>query len=169
MPTKDDFVRYVTDFLAAPKSLAGIDVPVQWAPGRQSGELTTKIPIERDGAQEGEMLVIVYIPSRSGFAINIVCSQLCVTRLDFDSHGPHVNGFGGLNDGMPLEVGERHFHKWESNMRFVEALNAPLDLKYAEDCAQTLRNFDDVLRHFCDDNNIQLPNGHYIELPRVLL
>lgn len=169
MPTRDEFVQYVTEFLAARKSLAGIDVPVAWVPGRQSGELTVKVPIERDGAQEGEMLVAVFIPSRRGFTINIVCHKLCVTRLDFESHGPHINGFSGLNDGLPFEADDRHIHRWAPNSRFVESVTAPLDLKYAETCLPTIRNFDDALRHFCDENNIDLPNGHWIDLPQVLL
>jgi hypothetical protein len=169
MPNRDEFVNAVTEFLAAHKSLAGIDLPAAWTPGRQSSEITAKIPIEIDGVQHGHKVVLVYVPARQGYAINLVFADQCVSRLDYDSHGPHLNPFGFSANQPPSWVGPRHFHRWEPNRRFVESGSLPIDLKVAEELSINARNFDDVLRHFCDACSIDLLHDHRIELPRMLL
>lgn len=169
MPSRDDFIQGVNNFIAAKKAMAGIDLPIQWAPGSRSAEITAKLPIEINGEQSGQKVILVFVPGRNGFAINLVFSDLCVQRVDFDSHGIHRNGFSGLDFGLPFQVGDRHFHRWALNTRFVDSPNAAIELRNAEELSSTIRNFDDAIRFFCDECNIDLPNGHYIELPRILI
>jgi hypothetical protein len=170
MTARDEFIQRVTQFLAVRKDLAGIEAPMQWAPGRQSGEHCIKLPIEVGGIQRGQVLMVVFVPGRQTFAINIVwAASVCVTRLDFDPHGGHTNGFASDMDGLPSVVGGKHFHRWLHNVRFVDATASLQELKHAEDLPTSIRNFNDALRYFCDETAIDLPNGHYIELPRMLI
>lgn len=170
MSNRDEFIQRVTEFLAARKSLAaGVDAPVQWVSGRQSGEHCVKLPIDVAGVQRGEQLTVVFVPGRDIFAINLIYAGLCVTRLDYDAHGGHTNGFVAHLDNLPAIVGGAHIHRWEHNIRFFDAPASLLELRHAQDLPTSIRNFSDSLRFFCSETNIDLPHGHFIELPRLLL
>lgn len=169
MPTKDEFVAEVTAFLAVEKTLAGIDLPPQWMPSRTRPELCIKIPIERDGVQYGQQLVIVAPSARADFSISIVHS-VGVTRLDFEPRsGGHRNTLLAHLDGLPGIVSGTHFHRWKHNVRFIEGDGKLEELKHAEDLPPSIRTFEAALRYFCTETNIRLPHGHRIELPGVLV
>lgn len=169
MPTREDFIKEVGEFLVTNKSLAGIGVPQQWQPSRRPTELCVKIPIEAHDAQSGQSLVIEFTPASQGleFSISIVCG-VGICRLDFDETGGHTNTIGHL-DGLPPVVNGSHFHRWEHNSRFVESYNKLPELKTAEEIPATIHTFDAALRWFCDETQIQLPHNHHIELPPKVL
>ena len=170
MPTRDEHIKAVEDFLGDTKTIAlGIESPVQWSHGRQSGEECVKIPLEVDGVQMGHQLVVVFVPGRNVFSISVVYSSNCVFRLDWDEQGGHTNGFVAHLDGLPAMIGGLHLHRWNHNSRFFDPSKPTQELKHAEELPRSVRNFDDALRYFCDETNINLPSGHYIELPRRLI
>ena len=86
MSGKEEFIAAVTAFLVADKTLAGVDMPPQWMPSRTRPEQCIKIPIELDGVQYGQQLVIVAPSARADFSISIVHS-VGVVRLDFEPRG----------------------------------------------------------------------------------
>ena len=169
MSTKDVFVAKVTAFLAAEKTLAGVDLPPHWMPSRTRPEQCIKVPIEIEGVQYGQQLVIVTPSARADFSLSIIYA-VGVTRLDFEPHsGGHRNTLLAHLDGLPGVVTGAHFHRWKHNVRFVEGDGRLEELKHAEDLPPSIRTFDAALRFFCDETNIRLPHGHRIELPGVLV
>jgi len=171
LPTREAFVDGVTAFLAARKSLGGIDSPQQWQPSRNGAHWCAKIPLALSGTLHGHTLVIEANPSAAGseFSIGIVIEDVCVTRLDFDESEGHTNSVALPRDGVPYIVSGSHIHRWESNHRFVEwPLSLPR-LRNAVELPQSIRHFESALRWFCDEMNIDLPHGHRIELPLELL
>lgn len=168
MPTRDEFVRYVTDFLAAPKTLAGVDTAIDWGPGRQHQEQCIKLPLAVNGVQTGEQFVVAFTPGLNIHSQLITVNGVCVCRLDYDPHGGHRNGFVAHLDGLPGVIQGTHFHRWELNTRFVESTATLPKLKHASALPQELHTFDNYLRFFCGETNIALPNGHWIQLPMLI-
>jgi hypothetical protein len=171
LPTRDEFVAGVTAFLAARKTLAGIDSPQQWQPNRDGARWCAKIPLAVNGTLYGQTLVIETNPSASGaeFSIGIVFDDVCVTRLDFDEAEGHTNSIAIPRDDVPYIVSGSHIHRWEHNHRFVEwPLSLPR-LRNAVEIPPSIRRFEPALRWFCDEMSIELPHGHRIELPPELL
>jgi hypothetical protein len=170
MPTREEFIAEVTQFFAEPKTLAGIGEPVAWQPNRDPAERCIKLPIEVNGAQNGQSLVLVARPARGpmDFSISVIYG-VGVCRLDFDETGGHNNGFGPHLGNLPPVVVGSHFHRWNYNARFVEGDLQLLELKNAEEIPNTIRSFDSCLRWFCDEANIALPHNHHIALPDTLL
>ena len=169
MSTREEFIATVTAFLAAEKTLAGIDLPPQWMPSRTRPELCIKIPIELGGVQYGQQLVVVAPSARADFSLSIVHGG-GVVRLDFEPRsGGHRNTLLAHLDGLPGVVSGTHFHRWEYNTRFVEGDGRLEELKHAEELPAAVRSFDAALRYLCGETNTTLPHGHRIELPGVLI
>lgn len=169
MTAREEFIAAVTAFLAADKTLAGVDMPPQWMPSRTRPEQCIKVPIELDGVQYGQQLVIVAPSVQADFSISIVHS-VGVVRLDFEPRGGgHRNTLLASLDGLPGIVSGTHFHRWRYNTRFVEGDGRLEELKHAEELPTAIRSFDAALRYFCGETNIQLPHGHRIDLPGVLV
>ncbi|HSV50734.1 MAG TPA: hypothetical protein VLJ57_01355, partial [Burkholderiaceae bacterium] len=113
MPTREEFIREVTDFFNAEKALVGIDEPLTWQPNRDPSEHCLKIPIEIDGVQFGQQLVIVSRPGSATLDFSLVVIHgVAVCRLDFDETGGHTNSFSSHIDALPVQVVGSHFHRW---------------------------------------------------------
>lgn len=166
MPTREQFLNQVTEFLQNDKNLVGIGVPPLWQPNRNPAEECLKLPIDVAGVMRGQELVIVSYPASENlrFTINIVYG-ISICRLDFDETGGHTNGFLAHLDMLPIIVSGSHFHRWEINKRFIEGNGKLEELKHAESLPTTIRSFDAALRWFCDETKINLPHNHLIELP----
>lgn len=167
MPTREEFVAEVDAFLLARKTLAGIEVPGHWQPGRDNVWQRLRLPVEVDGTQEGHRaLDIEFDPTSQNmvFTINLLC-HACISRLDFDSTGGHTNNFLIEADNVSMIVSGSHFHRWAYNRRFADGSKRLITLNNAEAIPQTIHSFDSALRWFCDETNIELPHGHWIELP----
>lgn len=170
--TISDFVRAVDLFMEAPKSLYGIDIP-QWRPGRQdAGEYKLKLPIEVDGQFSGQFLTILAYPNEDqqpAFKIFTEYESHCVCRMDYVLDHTHGNNWVEMREqGLPLEIDGPHWHKWEINRRAVNASEFPFKLPNAQPISP-YRTFDDALRWYCGERNIQL-GAHGIYLPgRTLL
>jgi hypothetical protein len=169
MPSRDEFIAAVTAFLAADKTLAGVDLPPPWMPSRTRPEQCIKVPIEVAGVQYGQQLVVVAPSGRADFAISVVYS-VGIMRLDFEPlGGGHRNTLLAEADGLPGVVSGTHLHRWQHNVRFVEGDGRLEELKHAEELPSTIRTFHSALRYFCSEVRIHLPHGHRIELPGTLL
>lgn len=168
MSSRDAFTARVTEFLAAPKTIAGVDVPMEWGPGRQHQEQCIKLPLAVAGVQYGEQFIVAFNPGLKIFSTLITVSDICICRLDYDPFGGHRNGFVAHLDGLHGILHGTHFHRWELNTRFIESPLALPKLKHACSLPSELHGFENHLRYFCGETNIGLPNGHYIELPRLL-
>lgn len=169
MPTREEYVEEVTEFLAKAKTLAGIDMPIPWQPNREPDEMCIKVPIEVDGIVSEQKLIVVFFPAYPTLKFTIlIVFGVAICRLDFDETGGHTNGFLNL-EHLPTIVQGSHFHRWSSNVRFVQGYAKLPELRNAE-AIPTIRNFNAALRWFCDEAHIALPHNHQIELPpRVLI
>lgn len=169
MAIRDDFIKEVTDFLAKDKSLAGIDMPVQWQPNRDPSELCIKLPIELDGVVSEQRLIVVYFPASEMLRFSIlIVYRVAICRMDFDETGGHTNGFANL-ENLPMTIQGSHFHRWSSNLRFVKGNGQLEELDNAEAIPGSIRTFDAALRWFCDEVKIALPHNHSIALPAQVL
>lgn len=169
MPSRDEFIKEVGDFLAKSKSLGGIGLPVQWQPNRDPAELCIKLPIELEGVVSAQRLIVVYSPASEALRFSIlIVYRVAVCRMDFDETGGHTNGFGNL-EGLPMTIQGSHFHRWSNNIRFVKGNGQLEELDNAEPIPIAIRTFDAALRWFCDEAKIALPHNHNIALPAKVL
>lgn len=169
MTTKADFVQLVDSFLSAEKTIAGVGIPATWQPNRDGSGQETKLQLEIDGVQYGDVLIIVSTPSTGAFHIVLMHCGACISRLDFDDLQGHTNTLFANQDGLPNIVSGRHFHRWALNKRFIQANGSLEELKHAEELPTNIRSFDPALRWFCDELKIYLPHDHNIECPRILI
>jgi hypothetical protein len=169
MTTREAFIRGVDALIAARKGLAGLDLPLTWPSARDGIGVETKLPVDVGGTQYGDKLTVVAVPTLGTFHINLLHLGLCVSRLDFDPMQPHTNTALASLDGLPGIVSGRHFHKWAINTRFVQADGSLERLFHAEELPTSIHKFDQALRWFCSELNIELPHGHSIDYPGDLI
>lgn len=169
MTSKAEFIQSVDRFFVKEKSLAGVGTPPQWQPSRDRSGHQTQIPIEVEGVQYGDRLIIRCAPQTGAFHILITRYDTCVSRLDFDELQAHTNTIFATEDGLPGIVSGKHFHRWSLNTRFIMANGSLERLKHAEEVPAKIRTFEQALRWFCDETNITLPHDHNIALPELLI
>lgn len=169
MPARDDFIKGVDDLLAARKTLAGIDLPLDWPAARDGIGVEAKVPVEVAGTQYGDKLTVVAVPPMGTFHINLISLGLCVSRLDFDPQQPHPNTMFADLDGLPAWVSGKHFHRWSINKRFVMGDGSLERLLHAEELPTTIHRFDQALRWFCSEVGIDLPSRNSLDYPGALI
>jgi hypothetical protein len=162
--TLTEFRSAIDAYVAARKTLAGVHGVDSWQPGREAGEMRLKLPLEVAGELRGH-LCIDCTPSRRPieFSIGLIYPP-AVSRLDFPhAHALHGNNLAIASDNVPPLVMGPHYHPWHLNRRFATSITDYWKLQIAEPVS--MRKFDAALRWFCDQNNIELPGQHGIELP----
>jgi hypothetical protein len=160
-----DLVTLVDRIMAAPKRIAGADVPPKWGDVWYGREPQAKLPLEVDGEIGIAQLLVVGLPNAPGlqFRLGILMSG-CVCRLDYTDE-THANSFAIAEDGLPPIVRGPHYHSWQRNRRFFRGLTTAPQLHNAEPFIIG-PSFDSTLRWFCAETNIQsLPSTHRIQLP----
>ena len=150
--------------LLAPKSIPGIEEPTHFELGTFRNEYILKLPVETNGIQGPEKIIIAYRPNlHMDYSISFVCN-VSVCRFDYDEAGGHTNSFIASKFGIPLIVTGPHFHRWNYNRQFVDNDTKLPELKNAEE-VRGIRTFDSALRWFCGAVNVYLPHNHSIALP----
>jgi hypothetical protein len=158
-------VETIDAFMAAQKHAMGADDLLAWQPGRNTNERVLRLPLEVDGEQHGQTLLIKGFPRERGLKFRIgINFPPAICRVDF-ANEIHPNSKSEPLDYVPRIEGP-HYHSWPANRRFFTAPRTPLRLHNAIDLGTPGRIFDAVLRWFCEDVRIQLPANHTIELPR---
>jgi hypothetical protein len=163
--TAGEFVAAVDAFMATRKTIVGADTALAWAPARDEGCLCIKLPLEINGEQHGQTLMVQSCPNSPfvpNFNIMAIWST-AVSRLDFDGTS-HGNKVPWIRD-VPAVIHGPHYHPWALNKRFVTNAREHQKLPIAVALPPNIQQFDAALRWFCADNNIDLPRGHRIELP----
>ena len=171
MATIPDLLDAVDAFVHADKRIAGADGPCIWAPGYNKYEKKTKFPIEVGGELiDAARLEIIAMPDRftsdrTGIQFRIsLCYNAAICRLDVTDE-IHPNTRRIPEDNVPPDVEGPHFHSWKLNRRFFKGISTAPELHTAE-LFTSKGSFDSNLRWFCQQVNIQQPDGrHVIELP----
>lgn len=168
MVAVSDFVAAVDAFYPVKKVLVGADIPPSWTQGYGplNSEYKLLLPIEIDGEQRGQYLMVLAYPNNHTlmFKIGMKFFSHVVCRLDFELEATHANNFRAWGDGLPLMVIGPHWHKWGLNRSMVTSIGFPLQLHNAVPFDAS-RRFDAVLRNYCADWSIEL-GQHLIELPK---
>lgn len=163
-----DFVAAVDEFFPVPKALIGADSASTWTRGYGQANLEYKLllPIEVEGEQRGQYLMILAYPNNPTmmFKIGMKFFDHIVCRLDFELEATHGNNFRSWGDGLPPVVVGPHWHKWSLNRTLVTSLGFPLQLHNAVPFEES-KKFDATLRAYCSDWSINL-GRHAIELPQ---
>lgn len=168
MSIVSDFVDAVDAFRPLNKNLVATTVSPKWETGRDINEKILLIPIEIDGEQRGQRLIIKALPNERNltFMLGILFLDHMVCRLDFDPYATHGNNFQTQEMQLPLVIKGPHWHKWTLNRDRVKGLSSlqnASQLNNAEEYRQS-RQFDATLRTFCSEWSIAI-GYHTIELP----
>lgn len=160
-----DYVAAVDSFVPLKKRLIGAEIEPEWKTGREINERRLLLPIEVNGEQAGQSLMIMAYPNNPTlmFRIGIKFFDYIVCRLDFELEAIHANNFRAIDEGLPHLIAGPHWHKWGINRRLVMSAGFPIKLHNAVPFDNHPR-FDAALRAFCADWNIDLGH-HSIELP----
>jgi hypothetical protein len=158
---KVEFIAAVDAFMLAQKTLAGVDTPLTWQRARDDDARRDKIPIQVNGEQHDQFLMIDSFPEHDSlkFCVGIMFSDYVVCRLDFDLDDVHGNNHA---PELPLLVIGPHWHSWELNRNTI-TLGHLFHLSNALEFHDA-RQFDATLRWYCAQRNIVL-GAHAIELP----
>ena len=160
-----EFVTVVDRVIVAPKKLVGAERP-RWQAGRTQEEQRLKLPLEIDGEQRGQFLVIMAFPNYEPspmFNIAFECCDKVVCRLDFDLDSVHGNNLRPRPQSLPALVHGPHWHSWELNRGEVRSILVYDKMPYAEPFTEA-QKFDAVLRWYCGKRNIAL-GRHGLEFP----
>lgn len=160
-----DFVAAVDSFVPLQKTLVGAEMEPDWKRGRELNERKLLLPIEVDGEQRGQSLMVLAYPNNPTlmFKVGIQFLGHVVCRLDFEFEAVHANNFQSVGDGLPRLVVGPHWHKWVINKGYILSSGLPFKLRNAVPFDNHPR-FDAALRAFCAEWNIELGH-HAIELP----
>jgi len=164
--TTANLIAAVDGFVAAKKTVYGIEKPFQWARGYSQYEVVVKFPLEINGElSSAARLEIVGFPQATDLKFRLcLCFSAAVARLDYTDE-THANTRCLAEDGLPASVTGPHYHSWVLNRQFFKGAAIAPKLHNAKPFDMTAR-FDSILRWFCADTNIEpLPAGHVIALP----
>jgi hypothetical protein len=162
MGKTSQFVKAVDAFVAVPKTLVLGNTPIVWQRARDDDALRLQLPLEVNGEQFGEQLTIDAFPDRRPrmFNLGLMFGVHMVDRLDFDPSSTHGNNW---NSALPIVVAGPHWHSWELNRGTVRNVNKFIPLPYADTFSEA-KEFDAVLRWYCQARNIQI-GAHGIDFP----
>jgi hypothetical protein len=161
-----DLLEALDSFVRLRKRLLGTDGPVSWVDGHNRFERRTVFPIELDGELlVGARLEVTSVQRGRGQFRLSLCYNAAIARLDHTDE-THANTLKKDEVSVPSLVTGPHYHSWQLNRRFFRGLSKAPELGLAEPFASR-GNFDSNLRWFCEELNIDQPDGrHVIELPR---
>ena len=158
------FRSAVDAFVAARKTIVFGNASPEWREARDVYGYRLKLPVEIAGEQHpGQFLVIDAYPDRKPheFFVMLLFADHTVCRLDFEPTAVHPNP---MNSPVPSVVHGPHWHSWSLNRDHVKIVSGKhFDLPVAAPISGP-RNFDDALRFYCQENNIEL-GAHPIEFP----
>lgn len=166
MATALDWVNAIDAFVAAPKIIHGADQPYNWGPGYNQNERRAIFPLEVNGQLlEAARLEVIGFPELPDLQFRLsLCYNAAICRLDYTDE-THPNTQSEPGDGVPPSVEGHHYHPWSKNRRFFKGAATAPKLHNAVPF-EMVSSFDNILRWFCNETNIQQPNGgHLIELP----
>jgi hypothetical protein len=165
MPGIADFVAAVDVFMATPKQLVGTDTRPVWQIGRQADQRKLVLPVEIEGEQRGQFLLLQAYPQHPTmkFSIGTMFADLVVCRLDYCLEDTHANNFATALEKLPPIVVGPHWHSWEANRGLITSLTKPLKLHNALPFTFA-KQFDAIFRWYCATRNIKL-DKHAISLP----
>ncbi|HET7329402.1 hypothetical protein, partial [Dyella sp.] len=114
-----DFVRAVDTFMAAQKFLVLGGVAPTWQSARDVDAQRLKLPLEVNGEQSGQYLLLDAFPEHHTlkFCIGIIFLDHVVDRLDYDLEASHANDFSAP---LPNLVHGPHWHAWGLNKSSVK-------------------------------------------------
>lgn len=165
MLSAEDLVAAIDAMMAQPKRLVGATSPLVWVDGRRAGEKKIKLPLEIEGEQRGQSLVVLAYPRERPLKFRILLVfPPAVFRLCYETGAVHGNNHAIESENLPAIIQGPHVHPWNLNRRFVKNPYQVLKLRNAEPFDR-IRTFDAALRWFCADTRIALPPNHAIELP----
>lgn len=166
MPTRDEFIAEVDSLLQKPNKVLAGGANVAWQMGRNFDEQIIKIPIETDGIQEGDELVIVAYPNEPDTYSILLIHRIAIARLDVvPTTDGHTNALLLPTEDLPSVVMGPHFHRWSINRRLIESASKLQRLRMAEPYTGTLKLMS-ALRWFCGEAKIVVPHDVQFELPR---
>lgn len=165
MPSKEVFIAEVDALLRVDKVLLGGETAA-WTDGRDDEEWQIKLPLEIEGEQFGDQLVLTANPTEGVGWFSIVLTHgVGVERLDVvGSYEGHRNPFDALGRRVPTMLYGRHFHSWHLNKRFVESAAKLQTLPMAEPYTGSEKLMA-ALRWYGGLRNIVIPHGVRIEMP----
>lgn len=171
MKKRIEQVAALDAFMAARKHVLVPDRRSRWESTHVADEVMMRWPLEAGGeiTPQASLAITGNPRRRDGLFFRLhLFTPFAVSRLDYTDE-THANSMGGQVAGLsPLVVGP-HYHSWELNKRFFNALESPPELHDAEEYYGAGRAFDAILRWYCDACNIEpLPPDHRIELPRLV-
>lgn len=167
MPTREEFIAEVDALLQAPDKVLVGATTVTWQPGRNLEEEVIKIPIEVDGVQDEDELVIVAYPNEPDTYSILIVHGIAVCRLDVvPMTDAHTNALILPSENLPSVVIGPHFHRWSLNRRIIDSPIKLQRLRMAEPYTGTVK-FMSALRWFCGEAKIIVPHDVHIELPRT--
>lgn len=158
------FVQAVDAYVATRKTLVFGNAPLVWQAARDTYARRLKLPIEIGGEQHsGQYLLIDAFPDRKPqeFIIMLLFNDHTICRLDFEPTSVHSNP---LNAPVPGLVRGPHWHSWHLNKTQVKIVSGKYFALPVATPISGPRNFDDALRFYCQQNNIEL-GAHPIEFP----
>lgn len=164
MASVSDFVRAVGAFMDKPKFLVSNTAPT-WSNGREPDALRLKLPIEIDGEQSGQSLVIFAYPEHKTlkFTVGIQFGDHVVCRFDHELEAVHGNNGKNRPMDLPRTVYGPHWHDWELNKCSFSSTSEYFKMPYAQPLSVS-RSFDAGLRWYCNERKMKL-GFHEIEFP----
>ena len=166
MVKAQDWIIAIDAFVAAPKIIHGANLPYTWGAGYNHNERRAIFPLEVNGElSDVARLEVIGFPDFSDVQFRLsLCYNAAIFRLDYTDE-THPNTQCEDSDGVPPSVEGHHYHPWSKNRRFFRGVSTAPRLHNAIPFTM-VSSFDNVLRWFCDETNIQQPNGsHLIGLP----
>lgn len=158
------FKLAVDAFVSARKTPVFGNTPLVWQVARDVYGYRLKLPVEIGGEQHpGQFLLIDAFPDRKPheFMIMLLFADHAVCRLDFEPTAVHGNP---MSAPVQTIVRGPHWHSWELNRDRVKIISGKhFDLPVAISVTGP-RNFDDALRFYCQERNIEL-GAHPIQFP----
>ena len=156
----------VDGILAANKTLAGIP---SWEPSpRNDADRRLVWPLRINDTPCGTLEAVAfpfYGNSKEQWKIMVITADHCVSRLDFNPEAVHTNPLNLPSELQGKIIWGPHYHAWADNRHLCTASSLPVKISVARLIPSNIRTFQNSLRWFCGENNIELPTGPLVDLP----
>jgi len=159
----------IDELLAARKTLSGIP---DWRRPYNADEWRIRVPLRIAGTSTGTDLTVCTYPEASTPSWRMMINApKCVWRVDHvDDDEQHVNSLERPKDLAEHSFRTPHFHAWEDNRHFCTHSSLPDRLLNARILPVNVHTFDNCLRWFLGQTNIdQPPDGLIVPPPRTRL